>query len=185
MKISFVFAIILFSTLYIICPIILIFLYNKRKVNKVLSIILLCLYSIVLCVGVFSHFSKDSQYVYINFDYSGQWASENITFGLIVAPLDLAINLVMLIPYGVIFILLRTYKHPQLKLSKHLIFSFLIGFAIGIFIEFFQFTLPIKRSIQFSDVILNSISCLLGSIYFVILMKIKDRIRKKKDQKIE
>ena len=169
---------IIMSILYIICPIVLRLLINKKKINTILSLVLLILFLIVLFLGVFTNCSVTYPSIKISFSTNGLWASEYIRFNIFkLSIFDLCVNAIMLLPIGVIFSLFYYYKNPTLSIKKLLLWLMLIGFLSGLFIEAMQFILPIERAIQLSDIILNTISCVLGGVYFFILLKIKTKKR--------
>ena len=167
---------IIMSLLYIICPVILRILINKKRVNMVLAISLSCLFVIALCVGVFTNCSVIYPVIKIVFKTNGHWASEQIYFNVFnISAFDLLVNIVMLIPVGVIFTLFYYYRNSKFSIKKLIICLLLIGLASGLFIETMQFILPIERTIQLSDVLLNTISCMLGGLYFLILLRIRKK----------
>ncbi len=167
---------IIMSLLYILCPIVLRLLIDKKKTNLILSLVLLFLFLIVLTLGVFTNCSVTYPSIKISFETSGVWASEHIRFNIFnLSIFDLCVNAIMLLPVGVIFTLFYYYKKPNFAVKKLFLWLFLIGFSCGLFIETMQFILPIERAIQLSDVLLNTISCVLGGVYFLILLKTKKR----------
>ena len=174
MKISTIFAALLMSSLYIICPILLrIFLY-KKKFNKILALVLFGLFMIPLIIGVFANVSVSKENVIINFETNGLWASESINLNIFkLSVFDICINTVMLIPIGVVTTLFYYYKNEKFCFGRLMLRLLIMGLISGFLIELLQFILPIERSIQLSDVILNTISCTLGGIYFTLLLKIK------------
>ena len=178
MKVPFLLCVLLFGSLFLICPIILATLFEKKKLNKWLALSMLALFSIALICGVFSNFSKTDDYIHFYFDYSSPWASETISFNIFkIGKFDLAVNLVLLFPVGVVLSLFLSYK--KLRFSKQLLWLFVVGLSLGLFIETMQFILPISRAIQLSDVILNTISCIIGGLYFLLCNLLANKIRKK------
>ena len=177
MTISLIFAIIFCSVFYVGIPILLGVFYRQQKINRIFAIILLCLFLIVLSLGVFTNFSVKNNLIYINFDYSKAWASESLTFNSTISLFDFGVNFVMLMPIGVVFTLFSSYKE-KFSIFKNLLFSLLLGLGIGFGIELIQFILPIERSIQLTDVLLNAVSCLFGSLYFIIILKVRQKICK-------
>lgn len=165
---------ILISSLYILCPIILRFFLHRKKTNKVFAIVLLCLYSTALILGVFTNVQISNETVVMAFSSNNTWASEPINLNIIpFTTIDFIINIVLLFPIGVVIILFDFYKRNRCNLKKSIIKLLLVGLIVGFSIEFFQFILPVERTVQLSDIILNTLSCTLGGMYFALLLKIK------------
>lgn len=78
---------------------------------------------------------------------------------------DIVINIFMLVPIGI-----SVYN---LFNKQKLVRALLFGLGAGCFIEIMQLILPIARSPQLSDIILNGISGLLGGVYAMVISKIK------------
>ena len=179
MKLSTIPVAIIMAVLYLICPIILRLAFKNRKVTTILAIIMLMLFMFPLIVGVFTNVSVTREIINISFETSDKWASENINLDIFsLSTFDLCVNTIMLLPIGVVISLFKAYKSPNTPLWKKIIHLFLIGLSLGLIIELFQFFLPIERAIQLSDVILNAISCVLGGLYFSLLLKINLRPNK-------
>ena len=163
--------------LYVVCPIILRMLINKKRANTILSFVLLLLFLFVLCLGVFTNCSVTYPTIKISFETNELWANEYILFNIFnLTCFDLLVNSVMLLPFGVIFTLFYYYKNPNFSVKKLFLWLFFIGLACGLFIETMQFILPIERTIQLSDVLLNTISCFIGGLYFILLLQIKKKV---------
>ena len=77
----------------------------------------------------------------------------------------------MLIPVGI---------YIGALFNKPLIKTMIIGFCIGLFIELMQFILPIDRTPQLSDFLLNGISAVIGCLYSMLILWIKQRCQTKK-----
>ena len=178
MVISSVFCYVLFVALFLVCPIVLSLLYKKERLNKILAYCLLGLYTIALVIGVFTKASIKNGVFSIRLDYSAGWANKTIKFNILkTRKVDFLINSVLLFPIGVILSLFLSYKNKPIK--KQLISLLVVGFVIGLFIEFMQFLLPIARSVQLSDLLLNTISSVMGGLYFVFVNSITKKLRKK------
>ena len=168
----------LFIFLFLFCPVVFAVLYKKEKLNKVLALILLGLYIVALIIGVFTKASIKNGVFSIRLDYSAGWANKTIKFNILkTRKVDFLINSVLLFPIGVILSLFLSYKNKPIK--KQLISLLVVGFVIGLFIEFMQFLLPIARSVQLSDLLLNTISSVMGGLYFVFVNSITKKLRKK------
>ena len=168
---------IIMSLLYIFCPIILRLLINKKKINMILSLVLFFLFLIVLTLGVFTNCSVFYPSIKISFETNGVWASEYIRFNIFYLSIfDIMVNSIMLLPVGVLFTLFYYYKRQNFTIKKLFLWLVLLGFLCGLFIETMQFILPIERAIQLSDVLLNTISCFIGGLYFLLLLQIKKKV---------
>lgn len=94
------------------------------------------------------------------------------TFGII-------INLLLLFPLGFILPLII----PKITFNKVIIF----GTSTSIVIEILQFILPIIRYPELLDVLNNTISVILGYLYYLLIFKIRgeinDKLSKQKNTK--
>ena len=156
---------------YIVLPfLVLLFVKNDKRL-KVITIVLLCLYLVILLIGVWGEIDVNRHNITINFDFSGKFCSKKINFNFKnLTTFDILINLFMLIPIGMAIAFLKKTSY----LKSLLIFA-LVGLICGFAIELTQFILPIQRSVQLSDVIFNMISVLIGGIigklYLILLKK--------------
>lgn len=148
---------------------------NNKKLITIIATILFCIYLSVLIVGVFSN---DGNFKNLSFVASCKWAAKQISWSPIPKTIsDFLINIIMLMPIGLY--IGAICKKPLLK-------SIIIGFSIGLFIETMQFVLPISRSPQLSDMLLNGISAILGCLYMMFIMWIKHKkIKEKQPAAIE
>lgn len=172
MKIPFLFAVIFIGLLYIICPILLSIFFDNKKINKIIMWTLFSLFLVCLVLGVFTNLTIVDNYVLIKIYSTGSWANKSIGFRFDNLTLfDILINLIMLVPVGVVFELLYVYKNKNTNFWKEVLWFILIGFFCGFCIEFLQFVLPINREVQLSDVVFNALSCVLGGLYCMGLLK--------------
>lgn len=168
MTISAGFCYVLFGLLFLICPIVLAVLFKKEKINRILAYVLLGLYIVALVIGVFAKASIKNGVLTINLDYSSGWANKQIRFNVFkTRKVDFLINSVLLFPFGVVYSLFLSYKKQSVKIQLFKVVA--LGAIIGFLIEFFQFVLPVSRAVQLSDFLLNTISALIGGIYFIVL----------------
>ena len=156
---------------YLILPIA-IWCIKKDNVKNILTILFFCMYLIVLICGVFGQLAISENEIIVNFDFSGPWCSKTINFSLAkIDTFDLVINLLMLFPVGMIAYYFARKKKWWTKLLLLIVF----GLAMGMFIETCQFILPIPRSVQLSDVLLNCVSVFVGGLiacgYLAIIKK--------------
>ena len=152
--------------LYFIVPVLLLLVKNKR-VQKWLILSLFLLYLIFLLIGVFFRVTIKNNLLKITLDFS-YTATKTISFGFTkLYTTDVLLNLVMLMPIGYIYSFFSSGKTV-----KKVIFSLVIGLCIGLIIETGQFFLPVRRSVQLSDVIINGMSLMLGTLYIEIFSKL-------------
>lgn len=159
---------------YAIVPIFLSLCPRSDRTRKTAYLVYLILFIPVLVCGVFGKVNI-GKIVTITFEKSGGIADKVFNFSPITKDVrDIVINIFMLVPMG-----LATYnlsnKHRLLK-------AVLFGLLTGAFIETMQFILPIARSPQLTDIILNTISSLVGAVYALVLSKLK---RQNKEQACE
>jgi hypothetical protein len=141
--------------------------------NLIVDIVFL-VYLVILCVGVFAKVDFDMTSTYIEWDFNQGWVNKTINFSVSnIEKTDMFLNLVMLVPIGVFV----AYKSDC---GDHVSFVilFFIGLMIGLGIELFQFVLPVPRSVQLSDVLLNSVSVCIGGFYGYIVNRITSIFRK-------
>ena len=142
---------------YFVLPFILWLLKDKKGIKPAIIVILL-VYLAVLLAGVLGSVSIGKS-VGFAFDFSSDWCNKHINFNLDVDKVDLLINLTMLIPIGLVLVFFSKKKSWKLLLCL-----FLAGACSGATIEVLQFILPVYRSVQLSDVILNAFSVLIGGL---------------------
>jgi len=165
MKLNTTLILLFLMVFYIIIPTILTFLKNS-KVKKILDITYSVLFFIMLFVGVFGKIDINKTFTTIFFDFTNEMFSKQFNFKFwIVNFQDFIINISMLFPLGYIFT-------SFIKSKKVVLISFVLGLLTGMIIEISQFLLPIYRSPQLSDIILNGVSALIGAIYFYLIRKL-------------
>ena len=152
------------------------FLVKPNAIKKTFLTAFFVLYVCVLLIGVLGKIDITSETTKITFDFSGEWASKTISWNFDhITLFDALINIFMLIPIGTFICLMKKNN----SFAKTIFMSLFIGFLIGICIETAQFILPIQRSVQLSDAILNAASVMLGGIYGYIIFKINSKLIKK------
>ncbi len=86
----------------------------------------------------------------------------------------------MLFPVG-LFVFAISKRKPWQKL----LLCLAVGALCGLIIETYQFILPIQRSVQLSDIILNAISALIGGFYAWLIFSIKEKTTKYKSLSVD
>lgn len=177
MKIHTYLIIILLAVFYLIVPLILILFVKNAKIKKFCNILYCVVFCIILFVGVFFKVEISKSVTQINVDFSQGFFNKKFNFKFWSFDLqDFIINILMLFPFGYVF-------NEALKTKHKCLFSLLFGLMIGTFIELNQFILPIPRSPQLSDIIFNGLSVFIGSVFFVFVNFLIQKITKNKDVK--
>ena len=157
---------------FAIIPIVNFLVIKNEKIIKVIFLILAIIYCILICIGVFFKVNL-AQKITITLFENVESVNKSFSFYPFAKTLtDFLINILMFVPLG--FLL-----SPIIK--KHtLIKTLLIGLIFSTFIELMQLLLPIVRSPQLSDIILNTLSCLIGGLCFSLLKLFKSLLTRKK-----
>jgi VanZ family protein len=144
---------------YFVVPFVLL-ICKRNKSIFTLVWILFAIFIVILLCGVLSQYAiVDWNYI-LHFDFSYHveksinWEFWNV--GII----DMLINIFMLIPIGQVV----AYFAKTESKANILVMLVLVGLGVGLTIETLQYLLPINRSVQLSDVILNSFSVVLGGV---------------------
>ena len=148
-----------------VLPIAIIFaLKNNHKALKIAFIIYSILYFVALFIGTTAEIDISLKTTTINFNYLGKWF--DISFLVFDFDLDnIIINLSMFLPLGFIVYVFANKNH----FSKTIIFAF----CLSLFIEFYQFVLPIYRFTELTDIAFNIISGLISAIISKYLFQTK------------
>lgn len=145
-----------------------IFLVFKSK--RLLNIIYLIGYSIILFLGLFLDVKINYSSIYINLYFDNKWFNSPFIVASF-SPLSLLINLFLLFPITSIL--------PLLFKNITYIKIIILGFLTSLTIEFIQFALPINRYPELLDILNNTISAILGYIYYLILKSIRSGVNDK------
>jgi len=161
MSIKLVIAIALF--LMIALPTILLFaLKNHQKALKICTIILMIIYFSLLFIGTSFSVTVKSGNLVIAPNFNKEWFSLNFVAHNL-SSTNILVNLALLLPTGFI-VYIFAKKHRFLK-------TILFAFLLSLFIEFYQFVLPVSRATELTDIILNTLSGVISAIYCFILEK--------------
>ena len=162
-------------TFYIIVPIFVWFFARNSKVGRLIVIIFAGLYGVLLLLGITTKIIFQEGFAIIDVDFSANWCDKTINISLVnIDKVDLFINIIMLIPVGLILV----YFSKKSLINKF-VFLLVIGFMIGVGLETLQFILPVYRSVQLSDVLLNTFSVIIGGVLGIFYDTIIFFIRKK------
>ena len=148
---------------FVCAPIILLVFRKHKKTLYIISNVLLILYILILSIGVFGQITikENNTIILIHFDNT-LWLNGTFIFASQSA-FNATVNTFLLFPLGQ-YIALKS-KHPILQ-------SIVWSFIVSTIIELLQFVLPIDRTTEILDIILNTISGLLGAIYILLIQKI-------------
>ena len=145
--------------------------YNK-KFNKPIVRILLVLYILLVLFLTLTDVNL-GMFVSIKFNYSADWCNKTIYLFEKFDIMDLLINLAMLIPVGLM--IWDRNRSLALNCLKSSIFGCFIGFCV----ETLQFVLPVNRTVQIQDIIINTGSAIIGTILMWLIIKLFVHIFKK------
>lgn len=137
---------------------------------------MLIMYAIILFFGITGRVVIDNKFAIVSLDYSANWCDKTINFSLEkIDKIDLLINIVMLIPIGLTVV----YFNNKSIVSKFVVLV-IVGVVMGVLLETIQFVLPVVRSVQLSDVLLNTFSVVIGGIIGLLYNFVTCRIKRKK-----
>ena len=140
-----------------------IFVKNKNTL-KILAIIYTVIFIILLYLCVTIDVDMDFDKVEITFRVGTEWCSKSINWKPISGDIkDITVNIAMLFPIGLIVNVFGS------NLKYNVIKCAIIGFCIGVSIECVQYIFPVMRYVQLSDLLLNTLSAVIGGIYFAII----------------
>ena len=171
------FGIALAIAFYIVIPIIIMFIIKNKKTLFYIATALLGLFVIALVLLTLFDVSVTSEVVTINAHFDGAWCNKTIHLSLLYGGIrDVIINSIMLAPIGS-YVVIYNYCFDK----KHgLIKALLVGLIVGFSIEALQFILPVSRSVQLRDMLLNAFSATLGAALYILLIKLRNIILKTK-----
>ena len=157
---------------YLVLPLVVVLVIKDKKTLKVAIKCLLIVYLCILIIGVWARVDITREAVKISFDYSKGWANKSINWGFYNLKLfDVFVNLILLVPLGLSYAILLETTSVKTIITK----LFLLGFFAGFIIEVGQYILPVKRSVQLSDVVFNTISVVIGGIIGVFYKRLANK----------
>ena len=175
MVINTIFGITLAIVFYFVVPLFILFLVRNKKALFIVATALLLLFvvALVLLTLFDVSVSKDVVTIYAHFDKS--WCSKTIHLSLLYGGIgDVITNIIMLAPIGSYVVIYNYCFDKKYNIIKGLLVGLLVGFCI----EAMQFVLPVARSVQLRDMLLNGVSAMLGSILYVGILKLRNKILK-------
>lgn len=163
----------LLAIIFALIPMILLFTLKKIEHIKKAFSILLIFYCILIFIGVFSKVEIGEKII-VGFYKINKNSERFFNFSIVTHNYqDIVINLLMFIPFG--FYVCSLFK--KLAIIK----TTCIGAVSSIFIESVQYFLPEVRSAQLTDIVLNTLSCLIGSIAYLLMFRLREIIRGKRE----
>ena len=160
--------------IYITVQPLFVFFIKNQKVLKIIIIILLTLYLVVLFLSTTGHMSIGKNGISVRFTVKGGWFDKTPILDLLPHDFnDFYRNVILALPLGSCIIILK-----QDKFWKCMANAFFIGFGVSFAIEFIQYATPLYRFPQLSDLIFNTLSCVLGALYTFGIIKLKEKILK-------
>ena len=153
--------------LMIVLPTVLIFaLKNKPKALKTCAIVLSVIYFSLLFIGTSFVVKIKNNNLVIYPDFSKEWLSMKfLTHNFSMT--NILVNLILLFPLGFIV--------DVFAKDKKFLKTILLSFLISIFIELYQFVLPVPRTTELTDVLFNTLSGALSASYCFLIKKLNSK----------
>ena len=164
MVINLILAIILSLFFMVILPAFFLVLFYNKPSLKWITLAFSIIYFIMLFVGVFGKVDIDTQNISITFESNNSWFIASHFSWFSFDTINILLNLFMLFPLGAI-VLASTKKHAFLK-------TVAFSFCTSLFIEFMQFALPINRTVEVTDLLYNTLSGIIGFLFFWLILKL-------------
>jgi len=160
---------------YFVVPFIVIVFGKSKSIGSIIISILSLLFLMALVIGLYSTLTFKNNAVFFNFDFTNLWFNKNINWQLkLPTKFDFIINIILLIPVGVAC----RYFTQNKKLGIRIIILTIVAFVTGILTELGQYILPVYRSVQLTDTLLNIISVILGGCFASLCFVIKKFIKR-------
>lgn len=167
MNINLYFGIIVGLIFVIVLPILIfIFLFKHKKLFNFFTTLYFICYFVSLFILTTAQIKFSNSLVFINLAFNDNWFSPKlIIFGG--GTFNIFINIIMFFPLG----LLTFWVNKKDKFISTIIFSFIIS----VFVETMQLILPINRTTELFDIILNTISGIISAFSFYVLYNLKNK----------
>ncbi len=160
---------------YIIVPMIIWLFARNSKLGKTLTVVFSVLFGVVLFFGITSRINFQDRFAIINIDFTSNWCDKAVNLSLLdIDKFDMFINIVMLIPVGLVVV----YYNKKSVRNRWLVLV-VVGVCMGVGLETLQFILPVVRSVQLSDALLNTMSVMLGGVLGMLYDYMFVRTKKK------
>lgn len=167
MNINLYFGIIVGLIFVIVLPILIfIFLFKHKKSFNFFTTFYFICYFVSLFILTTAQIKFSNSLVTINLAFDNNWFSPKlIIFGG--GTFNIFINIIMFFPLG----LLTFWVNKKHKFIYTIIFSFIIS----VFVETMQLILPVNRTTELFDIILNTISGIISAFSFYVLYNLKNK----------
>lgn len=181
-------AIVLIIFFFVLYPLLILFIFRKKTVVlQVVSKISIVLYFVLLCVLVFGNVSTKNNIFTVSLVVDASFFSLDFCVASF-NKTNILYNLIMMFPISAYFFAnsknLLSTKQEFLKVQKQIFLkSALLSFGISFFIELFQFVLPVSRTTEVLDLVLNTFSGVLGYVFFFCVILIYKIVLAKKQRK--
>lgn len=147
--------------LAVVAPTVLVFALKKHpKALKITTIVFACVYFMCLFIGTTCKLKVSADNILISFNFTEPWFSIDFLF-LDFSLKNMFVNLAMMFPLGFI-VYVFSNKKPFIK-------TIIFALSLSLFIELYQFILPIYRNTEITDIIFNILSGVASAIYCQLL----------------
>ena len=161
-----IFMVVLFMFLL---PSVFVMFFNHKPWLKWVVLCFFIIYLLVLFAGVFGKIDITQNTVYITFENNGLPFNAHNFLWWNFDKANVLINLFMLFPVCLI-IFAFCKKHTFLK-------TIILAFCLSAFIETMQFILPVSRTVEITDLLYNTLSGIIGWLYFYLLIKLNKKLK--------
>lgn len=154
---------------------------NYQKTLRVCAYVCFVLYLIFLFLLVFGQVEISGGYIVVTLVKNADWFSLNFSIANM-GKTNLLYNLVMMFPVSAFVFATQGNRAGKDRLNYYLrvfLKTILVSFLISLFIEFFQFVLPVRRTTELFDLVTNTFSGALGFCYFCPLVLVCCKLRQK------
>ena len=170
---------------FVFYPLLVLFLCkNSKKLLKIISIISFVCYIFLLSILVFGNITIENDIFKVNLKTNAPWLSLNFCVASF-STSNILYNLIMMFPIPAFIFANSNYLFSNSKSfinkSKNIFLkSTIISFIISLLIELLQFILPVFRTTEILDLVLNSLSGVLGFFFFFFSILIYKKAKEKK-----
>ena len=181
-------AIVLIVFFFIFYPLIIIFCFRKNlKVLQIIAKLSFIFYLVLVSILVFGDVGVKNNLFFVRLIADVPWFTLDFCIASF-SKSNILYNLIMMIPISAFVYansnILEINSKDFVKNQKIIILkTILVSFAISLFIEVFQFILPVSRTTELFDLVTNTFSGVLGYVFFFFLILIYKIIKEKKQPK--
>ncbi len=177
MTISLALSIVFLVVFFLILPTALILLcFYKKKALKIVCAFFFLLYFVFIMILVLGQINISKTSVTVSLKPNAQWFSLRFLVGSFEIK-NILYNLAMMFPIS-FFVFCFASKKVFIK-------TIVLSFCFSLFIEFCQFVLPFARYTELLDLVLNTISGVLGYLYFYCVVCVFYKLQNKNKTKAQ